>query len=167
MSPKLLPAVRDVPDAESPPGSALLRLLRHFLCLLLGLSSLVLFWGPLQHLLSLSVDDRRYSHIFLVPVISACVIFLERRKVFARVAFGARTGLPLLFCSLALYWHLCRQAMHLSDNYSLSMTVLIALLVWVSGFALCYGLDALAAAKCPLLLLLLMVPIPFDAMSIH
>jgi energy-converting hydrogenase Eha subunit C len=41
------------------------QLLPHSLSCILGLLSIVLFWGPLHQLVSLSLDDRRYSHIVL------------------------------------------------------------------------------------------------------
>jgi hypothetical protein len=61
------------------------QLLPHSLSCILGLLSIVLFWCPLRQLLSLSPNDQRYSHIILIPVISAFVMYLERRKIFSRI----------------------------------------------------------------------------------
>jgi hypothetical protein len=52
---------------------------------MLALSSILLFWGPLNQWASLSLADQRYSHIILIPVISAFVMYLERRKIFSRI----------------------------------------------------------------------------------
>ena len=117
---------------------------------------------PLRQLLSLSLNDQRYSHIILAPVISACVMFLERRKVFARVVFGSKVGLIPVVGSLALYWLMTRQVAHIAETYTLSTVILTILVVWASGFAFCYGTRALASARFPFLLFLLLVPIPFD-----
>jgi len=136
----------------------------HAFSLILGLASILLFWGPLQQLVSLSLNDQRYSHIILVPAIGAGLIFMERRKVFARAAFAIAPGLFLLSGSLVLYW-LTRHTAQVPETYTLSMAVLAILLVWASGFALCYGVEALRAARFPLLFLLLLVPIPFEAMD--
>lgn len=132
---------------------------------MLGLASIVLFWGPLQQLLSLSLSDQRYTHIILVPVISAVVIYLERRRIFSRTAFYPGLGLPFLVASLAIYGVLALRVVHAPTNYMLSLVVLAIVLAWVSGFAVCYGVHAFRAAMFPLLFLLLMVPIPFDVMD--
>jgi exosortase len=42
----------------------------------------------------------------------------------------------------------------------LSVEILALIVLWIAGFALCYGTDALRAACFPLLFLMLMIPIP-------
>jgi exosortase len=129
------------------------------------LASIALFWAPLHQLVLLSLNDQRYTHIILVPVISAVVMYLERRKIFSRVAFRPGVGLRFLAASLAMYGLLALRVVHASANYMLSIEVLVMVLVWVAGFAFCYGVQTLRAAMFPLLFLLLLVPIPFDVMD--
>jgi len=59
----------------------------HLRPFLFCLVSIVLFWGPLNQWVSLSLADHRYSHIILIPVISVCVMYLELRRIFSRIAF--------------------------------------------------------------------------------
>jgi len=129
------------------------------------LASVALFWAPLHQLASLSLNDQRYTHIILIPVISAVVMYLERRKIFSRMVFRPGVGLPFLSASLMLYGLLALRFVHLSTNYALSAVMLAIVLVWVAGFAVCYGVQSFKAAIFPLLFLLLLVPVPFDVMD--
>jgi exosortase len=132
---------------------------------MLGLASIALFWAPLHQLVSLSLADRRYSHIILIPAISAFFMYRERRKIFTRIAFGPAAGLSFLAAALAMYGLLALRVVHLPTNYSLSVVMLAIVLVWAAGFAVCYGVQTFRAAMFPLLLLLLLVPVPFDLMD--
>jgi exosortase len=137
----------------------------HLFRCLLGLSSIVLFWGPLRQLLSLSLNDQRYSHIVLIPVISAFVMYLERRTIFSSIEFRPGVGLPFLAAALAMYSLFALRILHSSANYTLSIVIVAIVLVWLAGYAVSYGPQAFKAALFPLLLLLLIVPIPFDMMD--
>ena len=130
-----------------------------------GLASAALFWAPLHQLVSLSLADQRYSHIILIPAISAFFLYRERHRIFGRIAFSPGTGLPLLAIALAMYGLLGLRVVRPPANSWLSVVMLAIVLVWLAGFAACYGARACKAAMFPLLLLLLLVPIPFDAMD--
>jgi exosortase len=137
----------------------------HTLFTAFALASLALSWVPLHQLVSLSLDDRRYSHIILIPVLSAFFMYQERRRIFSRIASYPRAGLPFLAAALALYGLLALRVVNPSPNYTLSMTMLAVVLVWLAGFVVSYGVPAAKAALFPLLLLLLLVPVPFDLMD--
>ena len=137
----------------------------HTLFTAFALASLALFWVPLHQLVSLSLDDRRYSHIILIPVLSAFFMYQERRRIFSRIASHPRAALPFLCAALALYGLLALRVVNPSPNYTLSMTMLAVVLVWLAGFVVSYGVPAARAALFPLLLLLLLVPVPFDLMD--
>ena len=55
------------------------------------LVSAAVFYPFLRQLISLSLDDGRYSHIILVPVISAFVLYLGRRRIFSGARFCPKT----------------------------------------------------------------------------
>ena len=137
----------------------------HTLFAAFALASIALFWMPLYQLASLSLDDQRYSHLILIPVISAFFMYRERRRIFSRIAFHPRAGLPFLAAALAVYGLLVLRVVQAPPNYALSITVLAIVLVWVAGFAVSYGAHTCKAALFPLLLLLLLVPVPFDLMD--
>jgi exosortase len=129
------------------------------------LASVALFWAPLRQLMSLSLDDPRYSHLILIPVISAFFLFRERHKIFSRIELRPQVAFPFLAASLAMYGLLALRGMHPPPNYTLSLVMIAIVLVWAAGFAVCYGVPAFRAALFPLLLLLLLVPVPFDLMD--
>jgi exosortase len=137
----------------------------HTLFTAFALASIALFWGPLHQLVSLSLDDQRYSHLILIPVISVFFMYRERHQIFSRIASHPRAALPFLCAALALYGLLALRVVNPSPNYTLSMTMLAVVLVWLAGFVVSYGVPAARAALFPLLLLLLLVPVPFDLMD--
>lgn len=149
--------------AEPLPSS---RLRPHLLFAALGIASLVLFWGPLRELAALSLSADSYSYILLIPVLSAFALYLERRKAFARI--GGDRSLPataLAAGALAIYGLIASGVVNPPADYVLSIRMVSVLLVWVAAFALCYGAQALKAARFPFLLLLLLVPIPAHWMA--
>ena len=131
----------------------------HPLPFLFFLASIALFWAPLHQLVSLSLADQRYTHIILIPVISAFFLYLERHKIFSRIAFRPRPALPFLAASLLLYF------VHFSPNYALSAVTLAIVLFWFAGFAAFCGVQSFRSALFPLLFLLLLVPVPFTQMD--
>jgi len=81
------------------------------------------------------------------------------------MAFRPGVGLLFLAASVAIYALLALRVVQPSPNYLLSAVMLSIVLVWVAAFAVCYGVHTFRAALFPLLLLLLMVPVPFDEMD--
>ncbi len=142
------------------------RLRPHLYFAVLGVASVALFWRTLRELAALSLSADSYSYILLIPVISAFVFYLERRKVFAGIAtHRSPVVAALLAGALAIYGFLALDVIHPPAEYVLSIRVVSILLVWAAAFALCYGAPALAAARFPLLLLLLLVPMPLNWME--
>src|SRR2546422_1136327 len=120
----------------------------------------VFFWVPLSTLIRFSFEQEQYSHIILVPVVSAFLIFRERRRIFCHIEPNIGEGLGLLFAGILSYWFGQRKFPALSENDQLTIAILSVVTIWVAGFILCYGTPALRASLFPLLFLLLMVPIP-------
>jgi len=141
------------------------RLRPHLFFAAFVLLSIALFWASLHQWAVLSLNDSRYSHLILIPLISAFFFYRERHAIFSGAGFSPRFGLPLLAVPLALYGLLALRVVPTSANYTLTLVVLAIVLVWAAGFALCYGPRALRAAAFPLLLLLLLVPVPFNLMD--
>jgi exosortase len=129
-------------------------------------ASVALFRVPLRELAALALSSDPYSYILLVPLISAFILYLERRKVFAGIgthpyrAAGAR-----LAGTLVIYGCLAMGVATPPAEYVLSIKVVSILSVWVAAFSFCYGNPALKAARFALLLLLLLVPIPSHVME--
>ena len=106
----------------------------------------------------LSLQDRRYANALLIPAISAGLIFLRRREVFLAPGYWPRLGVPLIVFGIASYTG--SSALPLPVIESLGVNVFAAVLTCVGTFVLVYGKRPLAAARFPLLFLLLTIPIP-------
>jgi len=138
---------------------ALRSLPRHLPLLAVLLALLVPFWQPLSMLFRLSLASDRYTHIIFVPFISLCVLYFERGTIFPGAHYAPRIGVPLLAFGLLLFWFL-KQHPSSTETGSLFRLMPAVILVWASGFLLCYGARSFRAAAFPLCFLLLMVPIP-------
>ena len=142
------------------------RLRPHWVFVVLGIASVVLFWKPLRELAMLSLSSDPYSYILLIPFISAFFLFLERRKIFAGIGTNHS---PLTAGPLAIFGVLggllAMDVVTPPAEYGLSIKIVCAVLVWAAAFALSYGAPALKAARFPFLLLLLLVPIPSHLME--
>jgi exosortase len=115
---------------------------------------------PLKAFVSYSLSNENASHLILIPVISAWVLFLERDRVFkslgsdvvaASVFLTIGTVLALTAFSIGSHWSALNQ---------LSIYVLALILLWVAGFAFFFGRQPLQNARFPLVFLLLTIPIP-------
>jgi exosortase len=153
-------------DSQAPPPSNVRpALLVHFFYLALWVLSIATFWGPLRQLLSLSLGDDRYSHLVVIPLISAGMIYANRRDIFRATAFELRIGIPVVLLAVGCGWFLSLRLLSGDNGYRLTFVILAALLAWAGGFLLCYGVRAFRPARFPLLFLLLMVPIPQGLME--
>ncbi len=124
---------------------------RHARFLALCALSLLPFWPALRSLLHLSLADDRYSHLVFIPLISAAVAFISRKRIFREPRYAPGIALPaLLLCSIGAFLP--------ARGLSLSIAALVGL--WIAAFVLCYGPRSLKAAAFPALFLLLAIPIP-------
>ena len=130
-----------------------------FFAVLVGLT-LAAFWAPLSRRIRFSLQQEHYSHIILVPVVSALLVFVERKKIFSHVETCWRAGLGLLFAGALFDWFGHRHSASASQNDYLAIAIFSVVVICVGGFVLCYGCRAFRAGLFPLLFLFLMVPIP-------
>jgi len=122
--------------------------------------TLAVFWAPLTTLIHFSSQQEHYSHIILVPLITASLLFLQRKRVFSHVETRWAAGLGVLVAGGLLYWLGQTHAPSASENDRLSTASFSMVVIWVGVFVLCYGFRALRAGLFPMLFLFLMVPIP-------
>jgi exosortase len=131
----------------------------HIFAIFLWLLSLALFRQPLRNLVSLAFHDENSSHILLIPLISACFIYLQRRRVFQEPRYCPSIGVPLLLLAVVL-WYSFKTPLSSLDTDRLAVVASLIVLVWLAAFILCYGASSFKAAAFPLLFLLLMIPLP-------
>jgi exosortase len=136
---------------------------RHTYALIFWLLSLILFRQPLRSLASLSFHDEIASHIPLIPLISAFLIYLGRKRVFRTPSYCPAIGVPLLLLAIGLWYGLKSPLSHLNNTDRLSVVAGLIVVAWIATFVLFYGTRAFSAAAFPLLFLFLMSPIPIIA----
>jgi exosortase len=136
------------------------RTARHLWFGLFSIVLLLLFERSVGALVRLSLEDYRYSQVLLIPVISASLLYIQRRKVFNSPRYSLSESVPFLIGGGALFCFAQIRSSTLNSNDHLSVVVLAILLVWMAGFMFCYGVQASQAALFPLLFLLFIVPVP-------
>ncbi len=119
-----------------------------------------LYWTPLKTLATFSFHSDVYSYSGVIPLLSACLIYLEKERIFSRVRYDLGIGLVLVFLALVIRWCNNRYSGALSPNDALSLVTLSFIVLWIGVFVLCYGTKTLQAAAFQLSILLLMVPLP-------
>src|SRR6266404_59088 len=147
-----------IPSRNSPSLGSLSRRVLYFAGWIVA--TCLLFLRPLVAFVTYSLSNDNASHLVLIPVIAAWLLYLERDRIFKLLApagrtaslfFGAGTALALLALFAGPHWSALNQ---------LSVYVLGLILLWIAGFALFFGRPALQGARFPLSFLLLTIPIP-------
>jgi exosortase len=134
--------------------------LRHACAIGACVLSLALFWPTWRALTLLSFNDERSSHILLIPLISACLIYFQRSRIFHAPRYDPQIGVPLLLAVAILWFGLQPSLSHLDPTDRLSVHAALIVLIWFAAFLLVYGPVSFKAAMFPLLLLSLTIPIP-------
>jgi len=122
--------------------------------------TLAAFSTPFNRLIRFALQQDQYSHIILIPLVSAALFFLERKRIFSHVETRWGMGLGLLFAGAAFHWLGLRHSTSSSENDRLAVTIFSVLAVSVRKKVLFYGMRALRTGLFPVLFLFLMVPIP-------
>jgi exosortase len=142
------------------PGQPFSHPSRHVCAVSLWLLSLVLFRQSLIGLARLSFQDERSSHLLLIPLMSACFLFLQRKTIFQCPRWCPSIGVALILAA-AVSWFALRTPLSRLDNADrLSGAASTIVLAWIGVFILSYGMGAFKAGAFPLLFLLLMIPLP-------
>ncbi len=111
-------------------------------------------------LIGFSFQHEHYSHIILVPLVSASLFWRDRKRIFSHVETCWGAGLGLLFAGALFYWFGQRHSASGSENDQFAIAMFSVVVIWVGGFVLCYGIRVFRTGLFPALFLFLMVPIP-------
>lgn len=138
---------------------------RNLLFIAFSLLALLIFYTPIKEILHLAFYERLYAHMMLVPFVSGYFLFLKRKQISLAMDYSFKAGLIAIIIGISFYLIGGEQGpWHSQDNH-LSLIVLSALIFWIGGFVLFYGVKAFKIAAFPLLFLLFMVPIPGKALE--
>jgi len=105
-----------------------------------------------------------YSHIILIPIISAYFIFDRRKSIFSELQNSLAYGVPVMVVA-ALLFLAGRNMTFLNPNDLASITVFSAVVFLNGAFIMAFGIRSYKAALFPLLFLIFAVPIPSALMD--
>ena len=124
------------------------------------LASCLLLLRPLEAFVSYSLSNDNASHMVLIPVISAWILFLERNRIFKRLGSDVGMASALLAAGAALALVAFSIGSRWSALNQLSVHILALILIWMAGFVFLFGSQTLRNARFPFAFLLLTIPIP-------
>jgi len=133
---------------------------RNILFAVLSIGAGGMVCAPLRELLVNPVQSEYYSHIPLVPLVSAYFLFVGRKEIFSNLKYSYSTGIPLLIIGVLLYVVGWFRGEDLNQNDYTSLMTFSVILFWMGAFILFYGTQAFRKAIFPLLFLVFMIPIP-------
>jgi exosortase len=113
---------------------------------------LLLFWPSLVSAFSLAVNNDRYLQVLIAPLLTAFLIFWNRRAIFQQSRYNLPAGIPLILAATLLGI--------VFRTHSLPLTIFASTMMVLSEFLLCFGAESFRAALYPLGCLFLMVPYP-------
>jgi exosortase len=119
----------------------------------------ILGYAPVGTFAGASSGNDYYSHILLVPFVSAYFLFEQRKKILQGARYSV-SGLAAVAAGLAIYGVALWQKGWLGQHDFASLATAGALIFWWGGFLLAFGPEAFKAARFPLLFLLFAVPVP-------
>lgn len=140
----------------------LVHLERRDICLLLlVVGNILWFSGPLTFVLSSSLEveyAQHYSHIILIPLLSAYLLYLQRRAIFTTVKWSPFLGTILMVAGGAVRLGVKEPISEtLGDFFP---TILSFMMICWGAFLFCYGPQAFRAASFGLGLMALVIPFP-------
>lgn len=129
------------------------------LSLLFAVVAILLAYQPLRSLMSSGRSDY-YSHILLIPFVTAYFLFVERKRILSDTGYSWKIGTPLIAAGLLAYILALWLRGWLGVNDFASLTTAASIVVLWGGFVLIYGPNAFRAGRFPLLFLLFSIPVP-------
>lgn len=125
--------------------------------------AIFLAWSPVKSVLTDPRIDLYYSHIPIIPFISAFLLFRKRKSIFSETHPAVLPGALLSVAGLGLY--LFANLPKIETSYSATLLVLSAILFWSGAYLGLFGSKSLKRGLFPVLFLLFAVPIPAPIMD--
>lgn len=147
-------------DVQEAPKGAAIEPRRAYMLAAWAIGTSALFWEPLRAVIAYASENDDASHIFIIPILAAGVLWLDRARVFRRVSFDAVTGGGLTALGAVIAILTWRETASAGTNEQLTLYMLALVILWVAGFALFFGRAALYQGRFGLLFLFLSVPLP-------
>jgi exosortase len=138
---------------------------QHLYFALFFIATLPFFWGVLRTLFTFSLMRESCSHIFLIPAITAILIYLQRKTIFHDHSVGRSGGILILLVGFGIFGFSRELAPHWGEYEAVSLGTVGILLTWLGAFIFSYGYHSFRAALFPLLFLFWMIPVPISLLD--
>jgi exosortase len=142
---------------------------KHFYFTVLIIIGVLIYFSPIESIAKLAFENETYSHLTLIPAISAFFLFVQRRAIFENISGNLAVGLTICCGGLVLYAlaHVFHEGLDspafrnqdVSNDY-LTLCMLGAVAWAIGSFIGVYGLPAFQEARFAMLFLIFMVPLP-------
>ena len=130
---------------------------RNVLSLLLFIGTCFWFWVPLDRLVTVALESEHFSHVLLIPWVSAYILFMDRRTLLTSKEWSPTLGMLCLGCGACAYLAVGGQG-GTSDQLTIAIAAFV-LMCW-GIFLLSFGSKSFRQHAFALLFLLAIVPIP-------
>jgi exosortase len=124
-----------------------------------------LSWSVLRTIMKASLEHGYSSHIVLIPLIAAYLIWSGRKNIFTRPSSSLRAGLLVAGVGILGFFSAATIAAFTPGVTPVAAKLLAVFVMVAGGFIASYGAGAFKAAIFPFLLLLLMMPLPTIAIE--
>lgn len=111
-------------------------------------------------LFAFSRADESASHLVLIPIVSAGLVWYRREKIFSSVQTAPVSGLLLVLLGIAAAIMTALSGLASGSQSWLMLRVAALLVVWAGAFLLVFGSAAFVRARFALAFLLFTIPIP-------
>jgi len=118
-----------------------------------------LFWRPLRGLWHVGLQDENTSHVFLIPLITAWLLFIEKKEMPRGVRVDYAPALAFSLPALLLAgW--ARYVNPDGPGANLTIAMLVLILLAIAGFVFLFGREGGRRAWFSLAFLFFAVPLP-------
>ena len=121
--------------------------------------AVIVFFKPLALVVRGSFSQDQYSQMLVIPPLSAALIYLEQKSIFARVSF-ARLAAMFFVGFIALFIALSFLNGGMDPSVYISLSILFFSGCCIAAFWFAYGGKAVWAGLFPLGFFVLMTPLP-------
>ncbi|MBD3344244.1 MAG: exosortase [Chitinivibrionales bacterium] len=118
------------------------------------------FYRLLQQTPQTELTHHTFTHLPIIPFISAFFFFTERKTIFSHQDRAITAGSIIACAGIAGFAISYAAGAYLSPNNVASLGTVSIITLWTGLFVLFFGTEALKKARFPVLFLLFAVPIP-------
>lgn len=120
----------------------------------------LLLYAPIREYLYWTYRSPFYTHIVLIPLVSAYLVFTRRREIFAENGYALVPGAAVAGLGLLLLVAAAAMASGWSANDRHALVACSTALLVIGAFIGLFGLRAFQSARFPLLFLIFLAPLP-------